>query len=568
MEHGADQTARLYFEDATAGKWGGIRATYGTGGATKEISLAPGDGTGDARFGGLAVTPTTATVGGAFQDTDLIVSGGGQVGIGTSTPGSYKLNVLSAGFFLGRFATTGTSGAVYVGTQSGSAQVQYYDSGERLALKAPGRMEFNIGDGSAAASFRWNNAQDPNNEQMRLATNGALGIGTDAPDKNLEVAGTAPTIRITDTQQKSWTKGDAIGQLEWYTEDQSGTGARVAASIDVLAGNTAVQPYANMQFSLSGVSTTEQPIMTLTNAGNVGIGTTNPNWIASGTQTSQGVLSLGTSDTAVVTGDVIGALSFVSPDGSYTAIYNDGVGAQIAAVTESSVGGSYGLAFSTGTTTGTNRAERVRIDAVGNVGIGDTSRLSFLTNPSGNLQLTGGLISDPGAGIPLEIANYRSEPITFSTSGNIERMRIDSSGNVGVGTITADSRLHVSPSSFGGNQGDVAITLGNEVTTARGARINKNTSSPYDLTVTAGLNPTNGSDLVFESHPGVETMRLTKDGNVGIGETVPARKLHVGDAMRLEPTSTPTSPSAGDLYFDSTTNKLRCYDGTTWQDCF
>ena len=161
-------------------------------------------------------------------------------------------------------------------------------------------------------------------------------------------------------------------------------------------------------------------------------------------------------------------------------------------------------------------ADRMTIDSSGNVGIGDSSRFGFLTNPGGNLQLTGGLISDPGAGIPLEISNYRSAPITFSTSGNIEQMRIDSSGNVGVGIITADSRLHVSPSSFGGNQGDVAITLGNEVTTARGARINKNTSSPYDLTVTAGLNPTNGSDLVFESHPGVETMRLTKDGNVGI----------------------------------------------------
>lgn len=30
--------------------------------------------------------------------------------------------------------------------------------------------------------------------------------------------------------------------------------------------------------------------------------------------------------------------------------------------------------------------------------------------------------------------------------------------------------------------------------------------------------------------------------------------------------SEPTSPVAGQTYFDSTTDKLRTYDGTVWQD--
>lgn len=38
--------------------------------------------------------------------------------------------------------------------------------------------------------------------------------------------------------------------------------------------------------------------------------------------------------------------------------------------------------------------------------------------------------------------------------------------------------------------------------------------------------------------------------------------------MRLEPIgSAPSSPSKGDMYFDSTLNKLRVYDGSTWQNC-
>ena len=56
---------------------------------------------------------------------------------------------------------------------------------------------------------------------------------------------------------------------------------------------------------------------------------------------------------------------------------------------------------------------------------------------------------------------------------------------------------------------------------------------------------------------------------VGIGATTPARKLHVSDAMRLEPRATaPSSPSEGDIYMDNTDHKLKVYDGTTWQACW
>ena len=46
-------------------------------------------------------------------------------------------------------------------------------------------------------------------------------------------------------------------------------------------------------------------------------------------------------------------------------------------------------------------------------------------------------------------------------------------------------------------------------------------------------------------------------------------KTTVNDVMNLTPRSTaPTSPSQGDIYFDNTLNKLRVYDGTTWQNCW
>jgi hypothetical protein len=59
------------------------------------------------------------------------------------------------------------------------------------------------------------------------------------------------------------------------------------------------------------------------------------------------------------------------------------------------------------------------------------------------------------------------------------------------------------------------------------------------------------------------------EGNVGINTTSPARTLHVNQYMRLEPVSAPPdNPSPGDIYFDSDDNKLKCYDGSGWQNCF
>jgi hypothetical protein len=38
--------------------------------------------------------------------------------------------------------------------------------------------------------------------------------------------------------------------------------------------------------------------------------------------------------------------------------------------------------------------------------------------------------------------------------------------------------------------------------------------------------------------------------------------------LHVEPSTTPLTPTEGDIYMDSTTHKLRCYDGTIWNDLF
>ncbi|MEY3444750.1 MAG: hypothetical protein RLZZ519_3031, partial [Bacteroidota bacterium] len=76
-----------------------------------------------------------------------------------------------------------------------------------------------------------------------------------------------------------------------------------------------------------------------------------------------------------------------------------------------------------------------------------------------------------------------------------------------------------------------------------------------------------GDMLLMTNNTGV--VWIKSNGNVGVNMSAPQRSLHVSDVMRLEPRATaPSSPSKGDIYFDSVLNKLRVYDGTTWQNCW
>ena len=123
--------------------------------------------------------------------------------------------------------------------------------------------------------------------------------------------------------------------------------------------------------------------------------------------------------------------------------------------------------------------------------------------------------------------DHNGDYMRFSTDGD-ERMRITSAGNVGIGTTSPVKKLHIA------DAGDVGIAL---------QTTNANTNKEM-WEITCGGNASNEADLVFQSRTdagsgGIEAMRLSSSGRVGIGTASPAYILDVvGDSGGLFSAST------------------------------
>jgi len=84
----------------------------------------------------------------------------------------------------------------------------------------------------------------------------------------------------------------------------------------------------------------------------------------------------------------------------------------------------------------------------------------------------------------------------------------------------------------------------------------------YQIGIDGGNNRFNIANTTTGYYP------MTIQGkNIGIGTLNPEAPLHITDFMKLEPRSTsPSSPTKGMIYYDSTDNKLKVYTGSAWEN--
>jgi len=152
--------------------------------------------------------------------------------------------------------------------------------------------------------------------------------------------------------------------------------------------------------------------------------------------------------------------------------------------------------------------------------------------------------------------------LAFSTKGDVsgapsEAMRINASGNVGIGTTSPQFQLHVNSDSSGTS----AIGVGNTGSGASRVYLDASngdfSGSDYmwigqnnDLTGEIFMAQNAGSFYIKTQPGGTSTVQLavTQAGQVGIGTTSPGAKLHVTDSIRIDtggsgPTQSPQAQS-------------------------
>mgnify|MGYP001204628091 CR=1 FL=1 len=149
----------------------------------------------------------------------------------------------------------------------------------------------------------------------------------------------------------------------------------------------------------------------------------------------------------------------------------------------------------------------------------------------------------------LQFGNISSHPIKFYTAGS-QKMVLQAAGQVGIGTSTPDSLLHINTSSTSAGTDNFALKLQNP-NTAADARVgiafatNAEVSSNFDGAVIQATN--NGVDgkahIMFgavEDNSFTENIRFRSDGKVGIGTTDPTTSLHINGALMVSGTANST----------------------------
>jgi hypothetical protein len=422
-----------------------------------------------------------------------------RVGIGTASPGRLlEVNNDGETFIRIKSSNTGNAGIEF-GDQSDTVQGAIFQN-------------------STDNSLRFNGYN--NSEAMRIDSSGKVGIGTSSPANDIHILGTTgariqnsadtdsqflltyssnnPDFRMLDTTGTTTVKLLASGN-SWFNGGNVGIGTSSPTSIagytgvtinnatnggfiDLQSNETAVFRFLT-NGTVNNIETrTATPIVFLINtneraridsSGRLLVGTSSADTVVNGkiqvsandatasiqcTRTSAN--SVGPrfdlvktrSGGIVQADDALGQIAFRGQDGLDT----NTIGAAIYGYVDGTPGSNVmpsRLVFSTTADASSSPTERMRIDSSGNVGIGTTSPINYTNYVTLALSDSSGSVIDWMKGSTLQGSIYNagdnfyieaksSVPMLFATNG-AEQMRIDSSGNVGIGTSSPSTTLHV-----------------------------------------------------------------------------------------------------------------------------
>jgi hypothetical protein len=449
------------------------------------------------KVGGSGTTNyVTKFTGSTAIGNSQIFDNGTNVGIGTSTPNE-KLSVIGAVFagngMIIQGYSAGASGLnVEMGVTGGYAQFNSYNR-----------------TSSAYGQFRL----DGSTILLNTGSGGSIGINT-----------TNPTYKL-----------DTIGVVRATAGFQFGGSDGVVSQgqLTISSSNTYFDYLGFLAFRQNFGSSES---MRITSAGNVGIGTSSP---ATKFHVYGGNITIDNpsgTDSQII---------FAKAGVSKYELYYENVGNSLFIYDRSS------------------SAYRFFINSSGNVGIGTNSpgaklevyvndnsltgaKVTNVSSGAGAAAITnysngtvshyfgtlgasyagyGVLLANEGfvytAGQSLSLAADGANSIKFGTgTGTPERMRITSTGAVGIGTSSPSNLLHL----YGGGANTQTIRQESSISAANAYLVQQSASKTY---ITGLSTDFSNSYIIYDATASAMRLAVTTAGNVGIGTTTPASKLSV-----------------------------------------
>jgi hypothetical protein len=424
-----------------------------------------------------------------------------------------------------------------------SGDLQIYHDGSNSYIKDLGTGDLFL-SGNTGVQIQ----SDAGENMITTASNGAVSLFYDASAKlattstGIDVTGTAVTDGLTVAGTAQF---DNYGGTTGKGRIQFGnSGQQFIEGLDTGNGGSG----AYLRFGYGSTETAR-----FDNSGNFGIGTSSPDapFTIQRPSNNQGIAA---------------GLSLKGQDGTTQGgLGTDGVNDNAVQLVAAQF-----IKFHTSNTDGTAN-ERMRIDSSGRVGIGTTPVrvLDIATTTGGTIihltdDATGHTATDgvdlQQEGTLFQILNREAGDIRFGTD-NAERMRIDSSGNVGIGNSVMSSMFSTSQKLVvGTGSGNNGMTVYSQSNAAGDIAFADGTTDPAYYSGLIRYDHSLDAMRLFTSS--IERMRIDASGRVGVGVT-PKSWLTSVNVIDVG-TSAAAYYSGGvthNAYFDNTNNRWE-YKGT------